>query len=172
MDQGERGRVREIDAPLEKAPLVLGWREWIALPALGLPALKAKIDTGARTSALHASSITELPGDRVRFTVEPAPKHPEITVEIEAAIIDRREVTSSNGDQEIRPVIATTIAIAGRIWPIEITLTNRDAMLARMLLGRQAIQHGILIDPSSRYRQPRLGFKLYPGFRPRRRKPV
>lgn len=155
------------EQPLMLAPLVLGWREWIALPALGIPALKAKIDTGARTSALHASSILELPGDRVRFTVEPAPKHPEITVAIETAIVDRREVTSSNGDQEVRPVIATTIEIAGRTWPIEITLTNRDQMLSRMLLGRQALQHGVLIDPSSRYRQPRLGFKLYPGFRPR-----
>lgn len=157
------------DAPASLSTLVLGWREWIALPALGLPALKAKIDTGARTSALHATSIVERPGGLVRFTVEPAPKHPELVVEIETAIVDRREVTSSNGDQELRPVIATKLEIAGRAWPIEITLTNRDAMLSRILLGRQALQHGILIDPASRYRQPRLSFKLYPGYRPRRR---
>lgn len=164
--------MKEKDVPAPNDPLVLGWREWVALPALGLPALKAKIDTGARTSALHASSIVELAGDRVRFTVEPAPKHPELIVEIEAPVIDRREVTSSNGEEELRPVIVTDVAIAGRSWPIEITLTNRDAMLARMLLGRQALRHDVLIDPSSRYRQPRLSFKLYPRYRPRRRAPA
>jgi ribosomal protein S6--L-glutamate ligase len=151
--------------PSAAAPLVLGWHEWIALPDLGLPALKVKIDTGARTSALHADSLVELANDRVRFTVHPVPRRADVVVEIEAAVIDRREVTSSNGDQEVRPVIATRIEVAGCSWPIEITLTNRDTMRSRMLLGRQALQHGVLIDPAHRYRQPRLSFRLYPGYR-------
>lgn len=164
--------MNEGSLPSASSPLVLGWREWVALPDLGLPALKAKIDTGARTSALHAASIVDLPDNRVRFTVHPVPGRTDFVVEIEAAVIDRREVTSSNGDQELRPVIATRLEIAGRSWPIEITLTNRDAMRARMLLGRQALQHGVLVDPSSRFHQPRLNFKRYPGYRPRRRKPA
>ncbi len=148
---------------------MLGWREWVALPDLGLPALKAKIDTGARTSALHAASVVDVSGDRVRFTVQPVPRRADFFVEVEAPVIDRREVTSSNGDQEMRPVIATHLEIAGRKWLIEVTLTNRDAMRSRMLLGRQALQHGILIDPSARFRQPRLSFKLYDGYRARKR---
>jgi len=148
---------------------VLGWREWVALPDLALPALKAKIDTGARTSALHAASIVDLPDGRVRFTVHPVPGRADLVVEVEAPVIDRREVMSSNGEQELRRVIATRLEIAGRKWPIEVTLTNRHAMRSRMLLGRQALQHGVLIDPSARFRQPRLSFKLYAGYRPRKR---
>lgn len=159
----------ETRRPDTSDPLVLGWREWIALPGLGLPALKAKVDTGARTSALHADQIVDLPGNRVRFTVHPVPGRADFVVEIEAAVVDRREVMSSNGDQELRHVIATELEIAGRKWPIEVTLTNRDAMRSRMLLGRQALQHDILIDPASRFRQPRLSYKLYAGYRPRKR---
>lgn len=159
----------EATRPEKPDPLVLGWREWVALPDLGFPALKAKIDTGARTSALHAASIVELSDDRVRFTVQPVPRRADFVIEVEAPVIDRREVTSSNGDQEMRPVIATHLQIADRKWLIEVTLTNRDAMRSRMLLGRQALQKGILIDPSTRFRQPRLSFKLYSGYRPRKR---
>jgi ribosomal protein S6--L-glutamate ligase len=152
--------------------LVLGWEEWIALPDLGLPAIKAKIDTGAKTSALHAETI-ELYGPAaapsVRFTVRPAPRRPELVVTCHAPILDQRAITSSNGIPEQRYIIAAAIAIAGRQWPIEISLSDRREMTYRMLLGRQALQAGgVLIDPAVSFLQPRLGFKLYAGPTPKR----
>ncbi len=149
--------------------LVLGWEEWIALPGLGLPAIKAKIDTGAKTSALHAEAIEPFgaaSSPKVRFVIRPAPRRPDIVVTCVAPIVDRRSVTSSNGIPEDRIVIAAEIAVAGRCWPIEISLSDRREMSYRMLLGRQALQAGtVLIDPSVSFAQPKLGFGHYPGYK-------
>jgi ribosomal protein S6--L-glutamate ligase len=147
-----------------KDVIILGWEEWIALPDLGLVAIKAKVDTGAKTSALHAFVIEPFgpPGrPSVRFGVHPAPRRPEIELFCSAPVIDARDVTSSNGERERRYVIATTLAIGGYRSMIEITLTNRAEMSYRMLLGRQALQAGMLVDPANSFHQPRLGYKLY-----------
>jgi ribosomal protein S6--L-glutamate ligase len=146
------------------APFILGWEEWIALPELGLPAIKVKVDTGARTSALHAVFVEPFGPKRapkVRFGVHPVPGRADIEIVCEAAVVDEREVRSSNGEREERYVITTPIRIGDREWPIEVTLTNRDTMVYRMLLGRQAIIKGVLVDPSASFRQPRLRYKLY-----------
>lgn len=149
--------------------LVLGWEEWIALPGLGLPAIKAKIDTGAKTSALHAEAIEPFGGSaspKVRFIIRPAPRRPEIAVTCTAPIVDRRTITSSNGIPEERIVISAVLAIAGQAWPIEISLSDRREMNYRMLLGRQALQRGgLLIDPGQSFVQPKLGFAQYPGYK-------
>jgi ribosomal protein S6--L-glutamate ligase len=148
------------------SPLILGWQEWIALPELGLPALKAKVDTGARTSALHTHAIEPfgtLKRPMVRFTVRPNPKSADLEIAVSAPIIDRREITSSNGERELRFVIATRVAMGSHTWPIEVTLTNRDRMTYRMLLGRQAIRANVLVDPDTTFRQPRLSYSLYEG---------
>jgi ribosomal protein S6--L-glutamate ligase len=145
-------------------PFILGWEEWVALPELGLPAIKVKVDTGARTSALHAFFVERVTSGRrlrIRFGVHPIPRRADVAVVCSAAVVDQRNVTSSNGERESRYVISTPIRIGDREWPIEITLTNRDAMSYRMLLGRQAIGDGILVDPAASFRQPRLRYKLY-----------
>jgi ribosomal protein S6--L-glutamate ligase len=143
---------------------ILGWEEWVALPELGLPAIKAKVDTGARTSALHAYFVEPYGSKRkpmVRFGVHPIPRRADLEIECCAAVIDRRHVTSSNGERENRYVIRTPVRIGEREWDIEVTLTNRESMNYRMLLGRQAIADGILVDPGSSFRQPRLRYKVY-----------
>ena len=145
-------------------PFILGWEEWVALPELGLLAIKAKVDTGARTSALHAYFVEPFGSGRapkVRFGVHPIPRRADVEIVCTARVVDRRDVTSSNGEREKRYVISTPIRIGDREWPIEVTLTNRDAMSYRMLLGRQAIDEGILVDPAASFRQPRLRYKLY-----------
>jgi hypothetical protein len=134
---------------------VLGWREWVALPELGIDAIKAKIDTGARTSALHAYRITVFEDDgrrRVRFAVRPVQRRKQPEVECIADVIDERMVTSSSGHRERRLVIRTPLDVGGRTWPIEITLTDRDEMSFRMLLGRQALRRRVLIDPGRSFR--------------------
>ncbi|MFV0244401.1 MAG: 30S ribosomal protein S6--L-glutamate ligase [Qingshengfaniella sp.] len=142
----------------------LGWEEWVALPQLGLPALKAKIDTGARTSALHAFDIEPFgpaTKPKVRFAIHPIPGREDVTIPCSAPIIDRREVTSSNGEAEWRYVIGTEIEIAGRRWPIEITLTDRGSMASRMLLGRQALLDDMVISPGERFCQPVMDYEAY-----------
>src|SRR6185295_112202 len=115
--------------PRVSAPFILGWEEWVALPELGLPAIKAKVDTGARTSALHAFFVEPFGRSRkVRFGVHPVPRRSDIEVECVARLVDRREVRSSNGERERRYVIETPIRIGDREWPIEVTLANRDMM--------------------------------------------
>lgn len=145
--------------------LIVGWQEWVALPELGLPALKAKIDTGAKTSALHTHFIEPYGTSgrpKVRFSVRPSPES-ELEVVATADVIDRREVISSNGVRELRYVIRTLLSIAGRQWPIEVTLTNREHMTYRMLIGRQAIRSDMLVDCATSFRQPRLSYRLYAG---------
>ncbi len=144
--------------------IVVGWQEWIALPELGLPALKAKIDTGAKTSALHTHFIEPYVNGRrlkVRFAVRPSPQKGDLEVAASADVVDRREVISSNGVPELRYVIMTTLSIAKRQWPIEVTLTNRERMTYRMLIGRQAIPSDMLVDCAASFRQPRLSYRLY-----------
>ena len=146
-------------------PLVLGWREWVALPRLGLPALKAKIDTGAKTSALHAFSIetfgpAEAP--RVRFGVHPVDYNSDVEVWCTAKVVDRRYVRSSNGQAEHRYIIETPIRIAGREWPIEVSLSNRHTMAHRMLLGRGALEaQSVNVRPWCEYLQDKLSFAIY-----------
>jgi ribosomal protein S6--L-glutamate ligase len=143
---------------------ILGWEEWVSLPELGLPAIKAKVDTGARTSALHAFFVEPVHVEgvaMVRFGVHPIPRRDDVEIICTARVKDQREVTSSNGERENRFVIETPIRIGQREWPIEVTLTNRNAMAYRMLIGRQAITEDILVDPASSFRQPRLRYKLY-----------
>ena len=144
--------------------LNFGWEEWVSLPGLGMPALKAKIDTGARTSALHAHNI-EVFGPaskpKVRFNVHPIPGKDTVDITCSAPILDRREVTSSNGESELRYVIETTLDVGGQQWPIEVTLTDRSSMNARMLLGRQALADQITIIASEKRLQPELSFDVY-----------
>ena len=143
---------------------VLGWEEWVGLPDLDLPAIKAKIDTGARTSALHAFFVEPFgsPSRRmVRFGVHPIPGRNDVEVVCTAEVIDHREVTSSNGESEMRYVIRTTLKLGARAWPIELTLANRETMSYRMLIGRQAIQDDMLVDPATSFSQLRLNYRSY-----------
>jgi ribosomal protein S6--L-glutamate ligase len=145
-------------------PFVLGWEEWVGLPDLDLPAIKAKVDTGAKTSALHAYFIEPFAtaGRRmVRFGVHPIPGRNDVAVQCTAEVIDHREVTSSNGERELRYVIRTELKLGDRTWPIELTLANRETMSYRMLIGRQAIQDDMLVDPATSFRQPRLNYRRY-----------
>ena len=131
----------------------IGWREFVALPRLGLPVLKAKVDTGARTSALHAFKIESFNRDgllMVRFHVHPIQHRTDIAVVCEAPVIDHRVVTDSGGHRERRYVIETTLVINNQQWPIEVTLTNRENMVFRMLLGRSAM-HSLVVQPSASY---------------------
>lgn len=148
----------------EPQTLQFGWEEWISLPDLGVPALRAKVDTGARTSALHAFDIETFgPSARpkVRFTVHPIPGRDDLVIPCSAPILDRREVASSNGEKELRYVIESTLQVDGDHWPIEITLTNRSSMTSRMLLGRQALKDHISIVATDRFLQPELNYDVY-----------
>ncbi len=140
--------------PAIDPPLLLGWREWLCLPDLGLAAIKAKVDTGARTSTLHAFYVDLFHrggAPWVRFGVHPLRGRTDVVVHGEAAVIDRRQVADSGGHREPRYVICTTLRMGGREWPIEVTLTNRETMLFRMLLGRTAVAGQALVDPDRSY---------------------
>jgi ribosomal protein S6--L-glutamate ligase len=143
---------------------VLGWEEWLSLPELGLPAIRAKVDTGARTSALHAEAIEPFgPADnpQVRFLIQPDPKNPSLEVTCSARVVDRREVTSSNGETELRYIIETPVSMSGRTWPIQISLTNRETMNFRMLLGRRALREDMVVDPNEACLQDVLSYEPY-----------
>ena len=135
---------------IKKYPII-GWREWVGLPELGIARIKAKVDTGARTSALHAFSLQpfiENGKQRIRFDLHPIQHDLESVVTCVADIVDRRLVTDSGGHTEERYVIKTVLAIAGQSWPIEITLTERETMLFRMLLGRKALRKHFIVNPA------------------------
>ena len=149
----------------EPEKLRLGWREWVALPDLGLPAIKAKVDTGARTSALHSFLIEPYQQDGVdmlRFLIHPIQLNQDFSVECRCPIYDYREVTDSGGHREMRYVIQSRVVIGGIDSPIELTLTNRDTMRFRMLLGRRAMEDRFIVDPGESYVNGKLpARKLY-----------
>ncbi|ARB46596.1 ATP-dependent zinc protease [Alloalcanivorax xenomutans] len=131
---------------------IVGWREWASLPQLGIQAIKVKVDTGARTSALHAFSVEHFQrdgADWVRFLIHPF-QHSDDVRECEAPVLEYRVVSDSGGHRERRPVIVTEVVMGGQRWPIEVTLTDRDTMKFRMLLGRTAMKR-IMVDPRSSF---------------------
>jgi hypothetical protein len=128
-------------------PVVIGWREWVGLPSLGVDWIKAKVDTGARSSALHAWDVT-VDGDVARFALHPFQDDDATVVRCEAPLVGERDVRSSNGAVERRPVIRAELALLGRTHPVEIGLTRRDEMGFRLLLGRRALRHHYLVDPA------------------------
>ena len=134
--------------------LTFGWREWVTLPELGLPAIKAKVDTGARTSALHAFELrpfVENDIQRIEFYIHPLQRDEQTVAVCVADVLDKRTVTDSGGHQEERWVIKTPLTIGPHSWPIEITLTARDNMKFRMLLGRSALKNRALVNSAKSY---------------------
>jgi hypothetical protein len=134
--------------------VAVGWREWISLPALGIDAIKVKIDTGARSSSLHAFDIETFERDGaawVRFLVHPLQRDINTAVQAEAPVLDFRHVRSSSGHITHRPVIRAEIRLDNRIWPIDLTLAPRDEMGFRMLLGREAVRGKFVVDPGRSY---------------------
>ena len=137
------------------APLVIiGWREWVALPDLGIQHIKAKIDTGARSSSLHAFEIEAFVRDgksMVRFDVHPVQRRDDISVRCEAEVFDVRRVRSSSGEVSKRFVIQTAVEWMGERWQVELTLADRSEMGFRMLIGREAVRSRMLVDPGRSY---------------------
>ena len=137
---------------------VLGWREWVSLPCLGIAAIKAKLDTGAKTSALHAwdMSLRTVDGRQwIRFRVHPMQGDGAASVVCEAPLSDRRWVTNSSGVSERRYIISTDLQIGSSLWPIELSLTNRDAMEFPMIIGREAMRNRLIVDPRASFRAGR-----------------
>ena len=133
---------------------VTGWREWVSLPGIEMPWIKAKIDTGARTSSLHAFEIVEFTkdgADWVRFGVHPWQFSDDDASVIELPVHDRRDVRSSSGHVEHRPVVKTALQIVGITVDAELTLTDRAQMGFRMLVGREALRHGFVVDAAASF---------------------
>lgn len=151
--------------PIKIQPVdIIGWKEWIGLPDLGIPAVKAKIDTGARTSALHTFKLEEFEANglrMVRFGIQPLQRRKDVQRYCEAPVLERRRVKDSGGHIEKRYVIRTTAVLGDVNWPINITLTDRAPMLFRMLLGRKAVEDKFLINPGGAYLTGRKLAKSY-----------
>lgn len=142
------------DAAGKRVRPVIGWREWLGLPELDIQSIKAKVDTGARTSSLHAYDIRRFKRkgrSMVRFKVHPVQRDARTLVEAEAPLVEMRKVRSSNGVVTLRPVVETAVDLAGVTWRIELTLVRRDLMGFRMLLGRQAVRRRFLVDPGASF---------------------
>ena len=161
LNQAETGSrtvqlVGQTSLSLQEPLLIIGWRERVVLPALGIPKIKAKIDTGARSSALHAFNVEpfQLDGkEMVRFQVHPKQRNTHQTITAAAELLEYRHVRNSGGQAQLRPVIQTRVELGGQQWTIELTLTNRDVMGFRMLLGRQAVRRRFLVDPGKSFLQ-------------------
>jgi hypothetical protein len=141
----------ETVLPEKRKKKIAGWREWVALPDLHIKRIKAKLDTGARTSALHASKITPFTKDGaayVRFVVHPIQRKKRPTSTCVALVIDHRRIMDSGGRSEERYIVRTTLSIGQSQWPVELSLTNRDQLGFRMLIGRQALRLRCVVDPS------------------------
>ena len=133
---------------------MVGWREWVSLPRWEVPHVKAKIDTGARTSSLHAFGLEWFDRDGgpwVRFQIHPWQRSTSDAVVAEAAVTATRDVRSSSGAVEHRPVVRTALVLAAREVVAEVTLTRRDEMGFRMLVGREALRARFVVDPSRSY---------------------
>ena len=134
--------------------LILGSEEWCSFPELGIPTIKARVDSGAKTSALHAINISPFikEGEHwVKFDINPIQNNAKAVIHCEAPLVDKRVVKSSSGYREQRYVIKTKLEIGTKTWDIEVTLTNRDSMGFRMLLGREAMSGRVLVDPEQKY---------------------
>jgi len=154
----KKGRTKNEDL------VTVGWREWLSFPELGIPAIKAKMDTGARTSSLHTYAIEtfyERGIEKVRFGIHPLQKRRDVALICVADVVDRRLVTDSGGHRELRYVIRSAVSLGGRMWPVEITLTNRDTMLFRMLFGRSAMSGQVIVDPCKSFATGRKPAKSY-----------
>ncbi len=137
-----------------ESPPTIGWREWLSLPELKVKRIKAKIDTGARSSSVHAFEIepfTRDEADWIRFSIHPLQRNDKNIVIAEAPVLDQRSVRSSSGHVTLRYVISTTVLWNQQSWPIELTLADRDSMGFRMLLGREAFRRRFLVDSARSY---------------------
>ena len=129
---------------------MIGWREWISLPDLGVAWIKAKVDTGAKSSSVHAWDI-DVDGEEVRFNLHPLQDDESIVIAAVAPLVEHREVRSSNGEVDVRPVIRTPAVVRGQRFDIELSLTSRDEMGFRMLLGRSAMRRRFVVDPGKSF---------------------
>ncbi|EMI43587.1 MULTISPECIES: ATP-dependent zinc protease [Pirellulaceae] len=147
----------EKDNPpnIETEPMfIIGWREWVGLPDLNVRQIKAKIDTGARSSSIHAFDVETYMQDdieRVRFSIHPFQNRDDVHINADVPILERRHVRSSNGEVAERIVIRTQLEILQRRAFVDLTLANRDAMGFRMLVGREAIRNHFLVDPAASF---------------------
>ena len=133
---------------------LIGWREWASLPDWGVDRINAKIDTGAKTSAIHAFRVKVLEtedGEVAEFYLHPRRRRKKPEIFCRTKVVDRRIVRSSNGQAEERIVVTTKVRMGECLWPIELTLTNRDAMGFRLLIGRDALTNRFMIDPGASY---------------------
>ncbi len=136
----------------------IGWREWVALPDLSVPEIKAKVDTGADNASLHAFDMERFTEDgieRVRFVIHPHQRKRKPSISCIADIVGEKRVKNPGGRTETRPVIETTLQVGGIRFPAVVNLTTRDEMTFRMLLGRRTLRNRFVVDPGRSYLGPR-----------------